>query len=342
MIRTQTTFVIGAGAGCELQLPSGPELTQRIAQSLDFDRFVGDLQTRDSTLLGQYLSKMAARMQKTDEAVRAAADRIRIASKMAPSIDAILDQHNNDPLVVNTGKLAIAYFITQAEARSTLRQTPRIANELPLQGTENWLFQVAKLITTGVPRSQADRCLDMVSFVNFNYDRSLEHFLPFAFEMAFGMNLQEAQRIVAAKLKINRPYGSVGRLPWQGGDSPDCEWASENPWNIHNLATQIRTLSELQQNQQSIMQIQNAVTFGKRLVILGFGFEAQNLDLLFDRTLSHNPEVLVTLFDMVPTNRNAVLKAIKRRTGLERDDLLMVMTARCYETMRDYSNLLES
>ena len=342
MIRTQTTFVIGAGAGCELQLPSGPELTQRIAQCLDFDRFVGDLQTRDSMVLGQYLSKMAARMQKSDEQVRAAADRIRIAAKMANSIDDILDQHNNDPLVVNTGKLAIAYFITQAEAKSTMRVTPRIARELPLQGSENWLFQLARLITSGVPRSQADRCLDNVSIVNFNYDRSVEHFLPFAFEMAFGMPLQEAQRIVSQKLKIIHPYGSVGRLPWQPGDMPDSEWATENPWNIHNLALQIRTLSELQQNRQAIMQIQNAVTSGKRLVILGFGFQAQNLDLLFDRTLSHNPEVLVTLWDMVPTNRNAVLKALKRRTGLERDDLLMVMTARCYETMRDYSNLLES
>ena len=43
-------------------------------------------------VLGQYLSKMAARMQKTDEVVRSAADRNRIAAKMATSIDDILDQ----------------------------------------------------------------------------------------------------------------------------------------------------------------------------------------------------------------------------------------------------------
>ena len=108
MIRTPTTFVFGAGAGCELQLPSGPELTQRIAQCLDFDRFVGDLQTRDSLVLGQYLSKMAARMQKSDEQVRAAADRIRIAAKMASSIDE-----------------TATYYLTPSELAGKVQANPR-------------------------------------------------------------------------------------------------------------------------------------------------------------------------------------------------------------------------
>ena len=49
----------------------------------------------------------------------------------------------------------------------------------------------------------------------------------------------------------------------------------------------------------------------------------QNIDLLFDRGLSHQPEVLMTLYDMAPTNRNAVIKTVKRKTGLERDDQLV-------------------
>ena len=63
---------------------------------------------------------------------------------------------------------------------------------------------------------------------------------------------------------------------------------------------------------------------------------------LFDRGLSHQPEVLMTLFEMAATNRNAVIKTIKRKAGLEKDELLSVMTARCFEMMRDYSMMLES
>lgn len=342
MIRTKTVFIVGAGASCELQMPSGPELVARIAQALDFARYGAELQTRDSTLMMQYLAKAGARVSGGEAAMHAAALRIRTAAKMGGSIDAILEQHNNDPNVLMCGKLAIVHFLCQAEAKSTLRLTPRVEGDLPLQGSENWLFQLAFLITSGVPRSQAERCLDELTVISFNYDRSLEHFLPHAFVMAFGMSLQEAQRLVAAKLKVLRPYGMVGRLPWQPGDMPDCEWATENPWNIHNLAGQIKTLSEQQNNRQLLMALQNSVASAKRLVILGFGHQPQNIDLLFDRGLSHQPEVLMTLFDMSPTNRNAVIKTIKRKTGLERDDQLMVMTARAYEMMRDYSMLLES
>ncbi len=342
MIRTKTTFIIGAGASCELQMPSGPELVARIAQSLDFARYGAELQTRDSVLLLQYLGKAASRGGNGDEAMQAAALRIRTAAKLGGSIDSILEQHNSDPLILTCGKLAIAHFICQAESKSTLRVTPRIEGDLPLQGAENWLYQLAMLVTSGVPRSQAERCLDDLSIICFNYDRSIEHFLPHAFVMAFGMSLQEAQRLVGAKLKVLRPYGSVGRLPWQPGDTPDNEWGTENPWNIHNLAGNIRTLSEQQNNRQLIMGMQTAVASAKRLILLGFGFQPQNIDLLFDRGLSHQPEVLMTLFDMSPTNRNAVIKTIRRKSGLERDDQLMVMTARCHEMMRDYSMLIES
>ena len=342
MIRTKTTFIIGAGASCELQLPSGAELVTKIAQALDFERYGAELQTRDSVLLLQYLAKAASRVGNGEAGLHAAALRIRTAAKLGGSIDSILEQHNGDALVLTCCKLAIVHFICQAEAKSALRLTPRIEGDLPLQGTETWLYHLARLVTSGVPRSQAERCLDDLSIICFNYDRSIEHFMPHAFVMAFGMDLAEAKRLIAAKLKVIRPYGSIGRLPWQPGEMPDCEWGTEAPLNIHNLAAQIRTLSERENDRQLLMSLQNSVASAKRLILLGFGFQPQNIDLLFDRGLSHQPEVLMSLFEMSPTNRAAVIKTIKRKTGLERDDQLMVMTARCFELMRDYSMLIES
>ena len=323
-------------------MPGGPELLAKIAQALDFERYGAELQTRDSTMLLQHMSKTATRLGSSEADMHAAAKRIRTAAKLGDSIDVILEQHSGDALVTTCGKLAIAHFISQAEAKSTLRLEPRIPGDLPLQGTEAWLYHLARLVTSGVPRMKAERCLDELSIVNFNYDRSIEHFLPHAFVMAFGMTLQEAQRIIASQLKVLRPFGSIGRLPWQPGQAPELEWASENPWNLYNIATQILTFSERQNDRQAIMAIQNAVAGSRRLVILGFSFQPQNVDLMFERGLSHQPEVLVTLFDMAPTNRAAVIRTIKRKTGLEKDELLNVMTSRCHELMRDYSMMLES
>lgn len=341
MIRTKTTFIVGAGAGCEVQMPSGPELTQRIAQSFDFERFSGDIQTRDNTVLQQYLARLAQPLQTDFAGMRAAADRIFKAATLVNSIDAILEQQGHDPLVAAAGKIAVAHFICQAESKSTLRPEPKAPGELPMQGTENWLYELARLVTAGVPRSQAERCLDNVRIVSFCYDRAVEHFLPYTFTMAFGMSLEEAQAIVAARLAVLRPYGSIGRLPWQPGDAPECAWGVEMPDNINRLAGQIRTLAELQQDSHTLAAIGQAMTGAEHIALIGFGFDPGNVELLFAQPLAPHAEMLVTLHEMTPAAREAAVRLLKRRTGLDGDRLIAV-NSRSSEALRDYTLLLES
>ncbi len=342
MIRSKTTLVVGAGASCELQFPSNDELLARVGQSFDFSRFGTGVQMKDSVLLSQYLQKTAARLGKNDKDIHAAAERIRIAAKLTRSIDSLLDQHDTDQLITVAGKLAIVHYICQAEAKSILRSEPRIVGDLPIQGTDTWLYQLGQLVTSGVPRSQVDKCLDDLSIINFNYDRSIEHFLPWAMVMAFGMELKDAQAIVAAKLRIIHPYGTIGRLPWQKGEAADCDWGTEQPWNIHNLASLIRTSTEVQRDQNMLTQIRSAFSSAKRIVFLGFGFQPQNVDLLVDYGLSHDPEIVITVNGMSRTNRDSVVRMMKRKFGVEHDELLLVLDAKCMDLMRDFSLLLES
>ena len=342
MIRTKTTLIVGAGASSELQLPSGTELLSRVAQGFDFSRFGTELQTRDSVILGQYLGKLGARLGKNEAAIREAAERIRVACKLCASIDSLLEQYSDDPLITACGKIAIAHFICQAEARSILRLTPRVAGDLPVQGADNWLFQLAQILTAGVSKSQIERSFDDLTIVSFNYDRSVEHFMPHALVMAYGMPLADAQRIVAARLRIIHPYGSVGRLPWQTSEAPDVEWGTEQPWNIHNLALGIRTASEVQRDQAMLRQIRAAVSGAKRIVFLGFGFHPANVDLLMDYGLPHDPEVMASIFDQTPLMRDMILRMLKRKTGIENAELIMMIEQRAYEVLRDFSLLLES
>jgi hypothetical protein len=342
MIRSKTTLIVGAGASSELGLPNGVELLSRVAQGFDFSRLGTELQTKDSVILGQYLGKLGTRLGKNEAAIREAAERIRIACKLCSSIDSLIEQYGDDQLIAASGKLAIVHFICQAEARSVLRLTPRVAGDLPVQGADNWLFQLAQLVTSGVSKSRIAQCFDDLTIISFNYDRSIEHFMPHALVMAYGMELGEAQKLVGSKLRVIHPYGSVGRLPWQVGDTPDVEWGTEQPWNIHNLAMGIRTASEVQRDQNTLRMIRAAVSGAKRIVFLGFGFQPQNVDLLMDYGLSHDPDVMASVWDQTPLMRDMILRMLRRKTGIENPDLIMMIQQRAFEILRDFSLLLES
>lgn len=344
MIRTKTTLIVGAGASAELHVPTNAELLARIVQGYDFTRLNTEAQTRDGQLLLRNMYKLAERSGKPIEEVVAAAERLRTACRLGRSIDTVIEQYDHDPLVVACGKLAVAYFIGQGEARSNLRDTPRVPGEMPLQGkiNEYWLYHLGQFITSGVPRSKIGRSLEELTIICFNYDRSIEHFLPYALVMAYGIPLKEAQGVISEHLQIIHPHGMIGRLPWQKGETPQAEWGVEQPWNIHAISAQLKTLGERTADREAVRRIRMAVAGAKRLVFLGFGFQPQNMDLMFENALSHNPEVLVSTYGMSPGNAATVGSIVKRLAGLESPDLLTMADGKAWEVMRDYSLLLES
>lgn len=344
MLRTRTTLIVGAGASAELQFPTNAELLARIIQGYDFKRTNSETSTRDGQLLLRNIYKLAERLNKKVGDVAAAAERLRNACRLGRSIDTVLEQYDHDPLVVACGKLAITFFMGQSESRSNLKDVPRVEGELPLQGkiAEYWIYQLGQLITSGVPRSKIGQALEQLTIINFNYDRSVEHFLPYALVMAYGIELKEAQQVIAEKLDIVHPHGSIGRLPWQKGEAPQAEWGVEQPWNIHAIAAQLKSLNERSADRNALRDIRLSVASAKRLVFLGFGFQPQNVDLLFENTLSHNPEVLISTYGMSSGNAATVAQMIRRLAGLESADQLMISPNRAWEVLRDYSLLLES
>ncbi|NLR39050.1 SIR2 family protein [Novosphingobium sp. ERW19] len=344
MLRTRTTLIVGAGASAELQFPTNAELLARIIQGYDFKRANSETSTRDGQLLLRNIYKLAERLNKKVGDVAAAAERLRNACRLGRSIDTVLEQYDHDPLVVACGKLAITFFMGQAESRSNLKDAPRVEGELPLQGkiAEYWIYQLGQLITSGVPRSKIGQTLEQLTIINFNYDRSVEHFLPYALVMAYGIELKEAQQVIAEKLDIVHPHGSIGRLPWQKGEAPQAEWGVEQPWNIHAIAAQLKSLNERSTDRNALRDIRLSVASAKRLVFLGFGFQPQNVDLLFENTLSHNPEVLISTYGMSSGNAATVAQMIRRLAGLETADQLMISPNKAWEVLRDFSLLLES
>ena len=342
MIRTDTTLIIGAGANREIEMPDGPDLLAKIAGGYDFERLDSEVKSRDLVSLAQLFQRVSGEIGLSyDELVRGAMA-IREATVVSTNIDAILEQYGHDPAVLAAGKLAIVYYTLQAEAKSTLAPAPRTASELPLRGTENWLFQLGQLIVKGVPRAKADECFEKLSIVCFNYDRAIEHYLPWVIERAFGMSREEACELVAGRLRIVHPYGVAGRLPWQDDEEYGAEWGSEEPGNIVRLARRIYTASERASSRQFQSYLRAEMSRGKRLGFLGFGFDPMNVAMLFDQLEHDNPDMLISLVDVSPTQQKAILRMIYRLTGIEDETRITLENMKAYELLRDYGRFLES
>ena len=342
MIRSKTTLVIGPGAGIEAELPDKRELLAKMAAGFDFSRLGTELQTRDMILLARHFEKVARRMGATEEKLREAGQRIRTSARVGTTVDAVLEQHSGDTMAMAAGKLALIYLVLQSEARSPLLLEPRDAGDLPLRGSENWLFHLGRLITSGVPRNQAEKSFDNLNIISFNYDRSVQHYLPFVVAMAFGMTLGEARQLVGAKLNITHPFGNVGRLPWEPGERPDVEWGNEDPWNLQNLVKEIHTGSERMRNRQYVTALQSALAGSKKIIFLGYDFDPQTTEFLFDYTYSHDPDVIAVVQGMNEPTQRAVTRLLRRRTGIEDEALVSVLEMRCFQFMRDYALFLES
>jgi len=123
-------------------------------------------------------------------------------------------------------------------------------------------------------QSEIHTAFDNVTFVNFNYDRCIEHYIYWSFQR-LGLNEAESARIVAS-LKMIRPYGGLGTsLPAVHGH---LAFGYHSHADFFELINRIRTYTESAVHDSNILE--DALHRAELILILGFGFHAQNLNLL--------------------------------------------------------------
>lgn len=176
MFNTETVFVVGAGASCELGFPSGVGLKRQIASYLNAKHDQGgrlvleDEELRQAfLLLGQEASL---------EQWLTASRRVSAGMAIAPSIDNYLHTHSSNPLFARCGKLAITSKILAAEKKSPLFAAKGKAADLFNDDLEkSWLPKFAWQLVVDVAKHDARNIFDNLHFVIFNYDRCVEHYL---------------------------------------------------------------------------------------------------------------------------------------------------------------------
>ena len=300
MFRKKTVFVVGAGASCELGLPSGDTLMDSIAQHLAPN--TGPHGFSHDGILVPLISRIqkhhgihwAAPMQRyRDKAIQ-----MRKALPYARSIDTYLESQRDDPELVYLGKLAIAQAILQAEQGSHLSLLQGDDGVQNLRKT--WYPALGRILTAGHHRGSIANLFGNVSFIVFNYDRCLELFLLRMIRDYFGIKDEAAK--VLSSATIVHAYGQVGSLI---PDEKYVPFGGSGDVNLNVVAEGIKTYTE-SADAGTTERIRTLVEDANTIVFMGFGYLAQNLQLLSPERGSRVKQVIATAYNMSTQDRDAV------------------------------------
>lgn len=347
MFQGRTVFVVGAGASKEVGLPTGEELLRIIGPMLDF-RFRDPYGDGGKGSFDPDLAEcIRVQSNSQDERDRyfAAGRKIKHAIDLSSvnSIDEYLDTHNDDKYINFCGKIAIAKAILSHEKSSALgiRRTNDPFNDLPKIGL-SWLSAFFRLLQPGASKKDMRDVFHNISFVVFNYDRCIEQYLLSALRAVYDIDLKTAVEILRT-LKVFRPFGSLGPLPWQSSDGRGVEFGGHtSQHNFNRIASSIRTFTEQTKDGDELAEIHDTISRADRLVFLGFAYRKSTLDLIAPPNNNTRRKIFGTAFEIPEPNLNVISINLWQRFVRARDydnydtSYIKLASATCAQLFRDY------
>lgn len=325
MFRQDTTIVVGAGASCELGLPSGEGLKQQIMGVLGrtSENSYGFSDHTMQLIMKAFVGADPFAWNTKLEPFRLAADRILRGLPLAPSIDNFLHSHQEDENVVRLGKLAIGLCILRAERHShfftrqtatervAARLSPRVVHQPTIRESsmaKTWYPALAQQLFSGVQRNNIKQVFENVRFVVFNYDRCLEQFIWMALQDYFDVDGEEAAEALEG-VQFSHPYGSLGVLPWRSNSGEGLALGEEDVEDYWFVGTRLRTFTESVKSDIG-RSVTEAIEQARTIIILGFGYLDQNIQLLCPGPDKRASRVLSTGFGVSLPDQDVMKNAM--------------------------------
>ncbi len=357
MTSRKSVFVIGAGASCELNFPSGEALVDQISKMA---RVVFNPNDGIETPLHQNFYSVAYRVLANRFSGRVQSgllrDRMLKLSEgvvLSYSIDDYLARHEDDKELILLGKLAIAYLIAECEQKSSL-YVPQIKRDYrprPLP-TSEWFGRFFKALTSQCTFTQLPERLRDLCVICFNYDRNIEQFLIRAIAALYSVDESTAASTLS-HLTIWHPYGSLGGLPGPTNQQglrygPELRPGFEAEV-LSSMAEGLRTFSEGVETLDDplVAQVRSHLKVAARFVFLGFGYLPANMTIL--RILLHEarlktsplPIVIGTCFGVLDYDRDQYREELKNLfSTLPGQVLLGGRETKCADLFVEYSRAL--
>ena len=299
MFKSQTLFIIGAGASAEANLPIGGKLAKNIAQLLTVDRDAPE-NPEGERLLAQLYDRYPLPNAGYHRAARAISEGVVLAN----SIDDFLDRHSKDEAIQRVGKAAIVKTILTAESESLLLRTLRSKTTLSdLERT--WYLKFFRMLGARVNASNVRQIFDKVAFIVFNYDRCLEHFLINALQLVYGIGQTEAVSTVS-DCHIIHPYGVIANLPYNNSSGIPFGGAETFEFDCVTPSQGVKIFTEQIAAGEMLQQLHAELHRSEQIVFLGFGFLDENMTLLKPAAKMNLRNVFATAFGMSGSSIDSV------------------------------------
>jgi len=253
MITIDTVFILGAGASKPYEYPTGKELRLDIySNSVEqINKFKQVTTYRIKDLLFE-----TSKFTET------------FFNSSVPSIDLFLARN---PHFSDVGKLSIVLSILEAEKKSKFRENISDINQ-------DWYSYLFHRLTEelNTPDSYNDIVTKTVSFITFNYDRSLEYFLYESLSNSFSSVPEDRIINKLKQIPVYHVYGVIDKLPWQGGSTAYRK--GKNLAAVMKMKDNIKIIHE--RDKQPSRELEVILKNAKRIFFLGFGYAKENLEIL--------------------------------------------------------------
>jgi hypothetical protein len=291
MIEKRTVFVLGAGASRPYGYPSGAELRKQIClERHDYREYLNTY----------YRYPDDAEILEPWERFEGFAD--KFFKSDIESIDLFMERNRD---LTPAGKYIIAFEMFAAERESHFR-------EQAVEG-QDWYSYLFRHLTKGVV-SEGKLCdlpWEIVGFIMFNYDRSLEYFLYESLRNSF-TNLPVHKLFALLKrITITHVYGQIAPLEWQ---SP-ADYVDYAPRIAEALlqraATRIKTIYEEKESPE-LAEAHELLQRAERIFFLGFGYAPENMEVLkLPELIPPGCEVYGTAFNMMDKEVEHILHTVR-------------------------------
>lgn len=280
MINVPTVFILGAGASVPYGYPTGPELKNLIVQSLATDSSPSRILLKGVGFEHSHITNFVQSLSNSGKI----------------SIDAFLE-HRKDLLAI--GKSAIAMKLIECENHNL---------QFSSENKDNWYQHLFNKMNA----KPEDVLKNNLSFITFNYDRSLENFFYTALKNSYNLTSERTTELVNS-IPIIHLHGFLGPLPWQevGGrpysstlSSEVIGEASQNIWIVHD---------EEVNKSPAFAQARKKLDQAQCIYFLGFGYDLVNLNRLgYPTTQNHR-----ALFGSVYGLTDFEISRLKKRFGAQ-------------------------
>jgi len=275
MITDKTVFILGAGASKPYGYPTGRGLRNDICMN-----FLNRIE------------KLALDAGWTPhdfeiEVKPIAQDFVQAFYKSStPSVDLFLA---SNPQFSGIGKRAIVVSILEAERGSGFREKVDVKLD--------WYFHLFTIMTRELtePKTYKRFGENKISFITFNYDRSLEHFLYESLSNRFRAAPEEAIVNELKKIRISHVYGKIDELLWEKrpethGVRCGTHYRVRPQYDVViRMQENIKTIHEISGQNQNLKDMISQAT---KIFFLGFGFAKENLDVLGIPTVLKNDHLI--------------------------------------------------